>query len=58
MKEGISIDTKPPSYEDAIKRYEDVIAEDYDPPLTDEELASIKSTCLAGGCIFIRCYFR
>lgn len=55
---GFEIKNTPPSYEEAMKRYEEILSGTFEPPLSDEEKANIKSGCLAGGCVFIRCTFE
>jgi hypothetical protein len=47
-----------PTFEQAMQRYKDLIAETYNPPLTEEEKGRIKRACLNGDSVFLRCTFE
>jgi hypothetical protein len=58
MENAIELKDTTPSYEEAMKRYNEILSGTFSPPLSDAEKANIKASCLAGGCVFIRCAFE
>lgn len=55
MNEGISLETVKPSEEEAIRRYNFILGDTWEPPLSEAEKANVLEACRRGGAVFIRC---